>query len=56
MVVHVNQTHKISEALNKNKIYNEVYIFEGEGHGFKKAENIITALEKELNFFKVNLN
>lgn len=51
-VVHMNQTLKMAEALNKNNIYNEVYIFEGEGHGFKKAESIITTLEKELEFFK----
>ncbi|WP_161998220.1 prolyl oligopeptidase family serine peptidase [Silvanigrella paludirubra] len=52
VVVHVSQTNKIVNELNKNKIYNEVYIFEGEGHGFKKAESIITSLNKELEFFK----
>ena len=51
MVVHVSQTYKIVDELNKNKIFNEVYIFEGEGHGFKKAESILTSLEKELEFF-----
>jgi dienelactone hydrolase len=52
MVVQVDQTYKISQELNQNNIYNEVYIFEGEGHGFKKAESIITSLEQELKFFK----
>lgn len=52
MVVHVSQTHKISQKLNENHVYNEVYIFEGEGHGFKKAESIVTSLEKELKFFE----
>ncbi len=52
MVVQVEQTYKISKQLNQNNIYNEVYIFEGEGHGFKKAESIISSLEKELGFFE----
>lgn len=51
-VVHVSQTYKMAQALNQNKIYHEVYICEGEGHGFKKAENIIMSLEKELKFFE----
>lgn len=51
-VVHISQTESMAAALNANNIYNEVYIFSGEGHGFKKAESIIFALEKELQFFR----
>ncbi|BBH54327.1 S9 family peptidase [Fluviispira sanaruensis] len=50
-VVHVSQTYKIAAALKKNNIYNEVYIFENEGHGFKNADNIVIALKNELTFF-----
>ncbi|APJ04609.1 S9 family peptidase [Silvanigrella aquatica] len=50
-VVDVNQTYKISEKLKENQVYHEVYIFEGEGHGFKKAESIVNSLQKELEFF-----
>lgn len=30
----------------------EYVVFEGEGHGWRKAENIKTALEKELSFYE----
>ncbi|KAH9948959.1 Alpha/Beta hydrolase protein [Amylocystis lapponica] len=30
----------------------ELHIFKGEGHGWRKAENIKTALEKELSFYE----
>lgn len=29
----------------------EYELFEGEGHGWRKAETIIAALERELNFY-----
>ena len=29
----------------------EYVLFEGEGHGWRKAENIVIALEKELAFY-----
>ncbi len=51
-VVHISQTERMAAALKANNIYNEVYTFSGEGHGFKKAESIISALEKELQFFR----
>nr|BFD31153.1 S9 family peptidase [Pigmentibacter ruber] len=51
-VVNVSQTEKIAAALKNNNIYHEVYIFSGEGHGFKKAESIVEVLEKELKFFQ----
>lgn len=51
-VVHVSQTEKMAAALNTAQVYNEVYIFRGEGHGFKKAESIIQSLKKELEFFQ----
>ncbi|KAB8028509.1 S9 family peptidase [Fluviispira multicolorata] len=50
-VVHVSQTYKIADALNKNNIYNETFIFKEEGHGFRNAENIVISLTKELDFY-----
>ncbi len=50
VVVDISQTQKIAAALKQNNIYHEVYIFEDEGHGFKKSESIMTALIKELEF------
>ena len=51
-VVHMNQTLLIAEVLKNQNVYHEVTIFEGEGHGFKKEETIISVLEKELAFFE----
>ncbi|WGL60868.1 prolyl oligopeptidase family serine peptidase [Pigmentibacter sp. JX0631] len=55
-VVNVKQTEKIATALKENNIYHEVYIFSGEGHGFKKAESIVKVLDKELKFFQKYLS
>lgn len=30
----------------------EYIVFEGEGHGFRKAENVKRALEEELKFYE----
>ncbi|MES2615515.1 MAG: prolyl oligopeptidase family serine peptidase [Bdellovibrionota bacterium] len=54
-VVHMSQTIQMVEALKKQNIYYEVTIFEGEGHGFKKEETIISVLEKELAFFQKHI-
>ncbi|MEE9334602.1 MAG: prolyl oligopeptidase family serine peptidase [Granulosicoccaceae bacterium] len=45
------QSRKIVEALKARKIPVAYIEFEGEQHGFRKAENIITALESELYFY-----
>jgi len=50
-VVPQNQAELIVSALAENKIPHSYLLFEGEGHGFRKAENIITALEGEYSFF-----
>ncbi len=41
----------IVEALQKQGIPHAYLLFEGEGHGFRKAENIIRSLEAELSFY-----
>jgi dipeptidyl aminopeptidase/acylaminoacyl peptidase len=50
-VVPPNQSEMIVDALRTNGVEVEYLLFEGEQHGFRKAENIITALEAELAFF-----
>jgi dipeptidyl aminopeptidase/acylaminoacyl peptidase len=52
VVVDVTQTYQMAQALAKRSVYHEVYIFQDEGHGFKKAENIAAVLRKEFEFFK----
>jgi len=51
-VVPPNQAELMVAALNENNIPNEYITFEGEGHGFRRAENIVTALETELRFYQ----
>lgn len=50
-VVPVNQSTMIYEALKRRNISTELYIYPGEGHGFKQASTIIDTLEKELAFY-----
>jgi dipeptidyl aminopeptidase/acylaminoacyl peptidase len=38
-------------ALRKHGIHTELIMYEGEQHGFRKAENIRDSLEKELAFY-----
>lgn len=49
-IVPLNQATKMYEALKERGIKTELVIYEGEQHGFRKAENIQNALEKELSF------
>ena len=51
-IVPVDQAAKMVDALQKKGILTELYIFKGEQHGFRKAENRITVLEKMRAFFK----
>ncbi|MEQ8840169.1 MAG: prolyl oligopeptidase family serine peptidase [Acidimicrobiales bacterium] len=50
-IVPPNQSEMIVDALEANGVEVEYRLFEGEQHGFRKAENIVTALEAELAFF-----
>ncbi len=50
-VVPQNQADHIVSALKKKNIPHSYLLFNGEGHGFRKAENIVAALEAEYSFF-----
>jgi dipeptidyl aminopeptidase/acylaminoacyl peptidase len=50
-IVPPNQSEMIVAALEQQSIPVSYLLFEGEQHGFRKAENVITALEAELVFF-----
>jgi dipeptidyl aminopeptidase/acylaminoacyl peptidase len=51
-VVPPNQAELMVDALNANGIPNKHITFEGEGHGFRKAENIAATLDTELDFYR----
>lgn len=55
LVVPLNQAEKMYEALKKRGIPTELIVYEGEQHGFRKAQNIRDSLEKELAFYLKNL-
>jgi dipeptidyl aminopeptidase/acylaminoacyl peptidase len=50
-VVPLTQAKLIVAALEENRIPYAYLLFEGEGHGFRKAETIVRALEAELSFY-----
>ncbi len=50
-VVPPNQALLIAEALEERQIPFVHVEYEGEGHGFRKAENVINSLETELTFY-----
>jgi dipeptidyl aminopeptidase/acylaminoacyl peptidase len=50
-VVPVSQAEGIVAALERNGLPHAYLLFEGEGHGFRKAENQRRALEAELSFY-----
>ncbi len=50
-VVPLEQAQSMHDALKKNSITTQLFIFEGEGHGFRKAETIMTTLEQEFQFY-----
>jgi len=50
-VVPPSQSEMMHEALRSRGIYTEYVPFPGEQHGFRKAEHIITAIERELAFY-----
>lgn len=50
-VVPPNQSAMMAEAVRKKGLPVAYVTFEGEQHGFRKAENIVRALESELYFY-----
>jgi dipeptidyl aminopeptidase/acylaminoacyl peptidase len=50
-VVPPSQAELIVGALQERGIPHTYLLYEGEGHGFRKAENIISSLEAELSFY-----
>jgi dipeptidyl aminopeptidase/acylaminoacyl peptidase len=51
-VVPPNQSEMMAEAVRKKGLKVRYVTFEGEQHGFRKAENIIRSLEEELAFYQ----
>lgn len=45
------QAELIVDALRERGVPHAYLLFEGEGHGFRKAENITTSLEAEISFY-----
>ena len=50
-VVPPAQAELIVAALRERRIPHAYLLYEGEGHGFRKAENIVGSLEAELSFY-----
>jgi dipeptidyl aminopeptidase/acylaminoacyl peptidase len=50
-VVPISQAKLIVAALEENRIPFAYLLFDGEGHGFRKSESIVRALEAELSFY-----
>jgi len=50
-VVPPNQSQMMAEAVRKNGLPVAYLTYEGEQHGFRKAENIVRSLEAELYFY-----
>ena len=51
-VVPPNQSEMMADAVRKNGVSVKYVAFEGEQHGFRKADNIIRSLEEELAFYR----
>jgi dipeptidyl aminopeptidase/acylaminoacyl peptidase len=52
MVVPPSQSAAIVEALADKGVDHEYHVYEGEGHGFRRAETIVDQLTKELSFYQ----
>jgi len=50
-VVPVAQAEQLVAALRERRIPHAYLLFEGEGHGFRQAQNITRALQAELSFY-----
>eukprot|EP01130_Rhizamoeba_saxonica_P003426 TRINITY_DN1453_c0_g1_i1.p1 TRINITY_DN1453_c0_g1~~TRINITY_DN1453_c0_g1_i1.p1 ORF type:complete len:456 (-),score=99.94 TRINITY_DN1453_c0_g1_i1:38-1405(-) len=51
MVVPLNQAEMMFNAMNEKDIPTSLVVYQGEQHGFRKAENIINAVESEFSFY-----
>jgi dipeptidyl aminopeptidase/acylaminoacyl peptidase len=51
MVVRQAQADQLVDALRRNRVPVSYLLFEGEGHGFRRAENQRRSLEAELSFY-----
>ncbi len=51
VIVAPNQSEMVVAALQERSVPVCYLLFEGEQHGFRRAESLITALEAELRFF-----
>ena len=47
-----NQAEGIVETIRKRGGRVEYVVFQGEGHGWRKEENMRAALEKEIGFYE----
>ncbi|MEM7071205.1 MAG: prolyl oligopeptidase family serine peptidase, partial [Pseudomonadota bacterium] len=55
-IVPPEQTRKMADILDHKKIPHACLYFEHEGHGFKKSDNIVTAILSELWFYSAIFN
>lgn len=55
-VVPPNQSESMYQALAAKGITTAIFLFEGEGHGFRAAEHVRTVLETEFTFFSKVFN
>lgn len=51
-VVPPEQARKIAEAIRNTRGTHDLVFYKGEGHGFRNAENLKDALERELGWYK----
>ncbi|MXX60107.1 MAG: S9 family peptidase [Holophagales bacterium] len=51
-IVPPNQAEAMVEALRAKGLRVDYHLFKGEQHGFRRAENIVRALEAELHFYR----
>jgi dipeptidyl aminopeptidase/acylaminoacyl peptidase len=50
-IVPLDQAEVMYDALKKQGIFTKLIIYDGEQHGFRKAENIKNSMEEELKFY-----
>lgn len=50
-VVPPDQAEMLAGALREQRLPVAMLVFDGEGHGFRRPENLVRALEAELSFY-----